>query len=90
MSKALRAVGQKYVLDGNQDPQQASPAQLSLDLPIAHLLKKFNNDDPPAEPKLVVPLSTIKKISKLLGEHAGAGHKCASTREMLGDVGKIM
>jgi hypothetical protein len=26
----------------------------------------------------------------VLGEHAGAGHKCASTREMLGDVGKIL
>ena len=64
VSKALCAVAQKYVLDGHPDPRKASPAQQSLDLPIAHLLKKFGDDDPPAEPKLAVPMSTIKKISK--------------------------
>jgi hypothetical protein len=64
VSKALIAVGQKYVLDGHQEPQQASPAKISLDLPIAHLLKKFHKEDPSAEPKLAVPMSTIQKISK--------------------------
>ena len=39
-------------------------AQKSLDLPIAHLLKKFKDDDPPTEPKLAVPMSSIKKIGK--------------------------
>ena len=31
----LRAVAQKYVLDGHCDPRRASPAQHSLNLPIA-------------------------------------------------------
>ena len=60
-SKALRAVAQKYVLEGHKDPRQSSQAQHSLDLPIAHLLKKFGDDDPPAVPKLAVLTSTVKK-----------------------------
>ena len=64
VSKALRAVAQKYVLDGHLDPQRSSSAQYSLDLPIARLLKKFGDDEPPAEPKLAVPISTIKKIAQ--------------------------
>jgi hypothetical protein len=64
VSKALHAVAQKYVLDGHSDPRQSSQAQHSLDLPIAHLLKKFGDDDPPAEPKLAIPTSTVKKIAK--------------------------
>jgi hypothetical protein len=64
VKKALRAVAQKYVLDGHQDPRRSSPAQHSLDLPIARLLKRFGNNNPPAEPKLAVPISTIKKIAK--------------------------
>ena len=47
VKKALRAVAQKYVLDGHQDPRQSSPAQHALDLPIARLLKKFGDDNPP-------------------------------------------
>ena len=56
VSKALHAVAQKYVLGGHHDPRQSSPAQQSVDLPIAHLLKRFGNNDPPAESKLAVPM----------------------------------
>ena len=61
---ALRAVAQKYVLDGYPDPQRASPAQQSLDLPIACLLKKYGDEDPPPETKLAVPISTITGIAE--------------------------
>ncbi len=37
----------KYVLGGHADPRRASPAQHTLNLPIARLIKKFGNDDPP-------------------------------------------
>ena len=59
---ALRTVAQKYVLDGHCDPRKASPAQHSLNLPIARLLKKFKDEDPPPQPKLAIPVSTIQKI----------------------------
>ena len=59
---ALRTVAQKYVLDGHCDPRKASPAQHSLNLPIARLLKKFKDKDPPPQPKLAIPVSTIHKI----------------------------
>jgi hypothetical protein len=64
VSKALRTVAQKYVLDGYPDPRKSSPAQHNLDLPLARLLKKYNDEDPPAEPKLAVPVSTVRKICK--------------------------
>jgi len=73
-AKALLAVSQKYVLDGHPDPRRSSPAQHALDLPIAHLLKKYGDDDPPAEPKLVVPLATIRKIAK---QYNLSDHHCA-------------
>ncbi len=63
----LRAVAQKYVLDGYPNPRRASPAQHSLDLPIARLLKKYGNEDPPPEPKLAVPISTITGIAENIG-----------------------
>ena len=59
---ALQAVAQKYVLDGHCDPRHASPAQHSLNLPIARLLKKFKDEDPPPQPKLAIPVSTIWAI----------------------------
>lgn len=62
---ALRAVAQKYVLDGYPDPRRASPAQQSLDLPIARLLKKYGDEDPPPQPKLAVPISTITGIAEI-------------------------
>jgi len=34
------------------------------DLPIAHLLKKFGDDNPPTEPKLAIPTLTVRKIAK--------------------------
>ena len=37
---------------------------MTYDLPLAHLLKKYNDEDPPAQPKLAVPVSTVKKICK--------------------------
>jgi hypothetical protein len=63
VEKALRHVAQKLVLDGHPDPRKASPAQQSLDLPISRLLKSFGDRDPPAEPKLAIPISTITAIS---------------------------
>ena len=42
VSVVLCAVAQKYVLDGHCDSQRASPAQHTLNLPIARLLKKIN------------------------------------------------
>jgi hypothetical protein len=64
VKKALRHVAQKLVLDGHPDPRKASPAQQSLDLPISRLLKSFGDNDPPAEPKLAIPISTITAISE--------------------------
>ncbi len=59
VAKVLRFVSQKLVLDGHPDPRRASPAQHALDLPIAWLLKKYGDEDPPPEPKLAIPISTI-------------------------------
>jgi hypothetical protein len=64
VKKALWHVAQKLVLDGHPDPRKASSAQQSLDLPISRPLKSFGNRDPPAEPKLAIPISTITTISK--------------------------
>jgi hypothetical protein len=61
---ALRSVAQKYVLDGHPDPRRASPAQHALNLPIARILKRFDDDDPPPEPKLAIPVSTITAIAR--------------------------
>ena len=61
---ALQAVTQKHVLDGYPDPRRASPAQQSLDLPIARMLKKYGDEDPPREPKLAVPISAITAIAE--------------------------
>jgi hypothetical protein len=61
---ALRHVAQKLVLDGHPNPRLASPAQHSLNLPIAWIIKKFWDEDPPAQPKLAIPVSTITAISK--------------------------
>ena len=43
----------------NNPPWLRNP--LTLDLPIAHLLKKFQDADPLPEPKLGLPMSTIKR-----------------------------
>jgi hypothetical protein len=63
VERALRHVAQRLVLDGHPDPRCASSAQQSLDLPIARLIKKYCNEDPPAEPKLAIPISTITAIA---------------------------
>jgi hypothetical protein len=60
---ALRAVSQKYVLDRHINPRCASPAQHALNLPIAHLITTFGNKDPPPQPKLAIPVSTICAIA---------------------------
>ncbi len=62
VAKALRFVSQKLVLEGHPDPRRTSPAQHALDLPIAWLLKKYGDEDPPPEPKLAIPISTITAI----------------------------
>jgi hypothetical protein len=64
VKRALRHVAQRLVLDGHPDPRRASPGQHSLDLPIAWLIKKFRDEDPPAQPKLAIPISTITALSK--------------------------
>jgi hypothetical protein len=61
---ALRSVAQKYVLGGHPDPRRASPAEHALDLPIARILKRFDDEDPAPEPKLAVPVSTITAVAK--------------------------
>ncbi len=63
VERALRHVAQRLVLDGHSDPRRASPAQQLLDLPIACLIKKYHNKDPPAEPKLAISISTITAIA---------------------------
>ena len=63
VERALRHVAQKYVLDGHPDPRRASPAQQSLDLPISRLIKHFCDNDPPAQPKLALPILTITAIA---------------------------
>jgi hypothetical protein len=63
VKRALRHVTQRLVLDGHPNPHCVSPAQQSLDLPIARLIKKYHNKDPPAEPKLAIPISTITAIA---------------------------
>jgi hypothetical protein len=69
----LRSVAQKYVLDGHPDPRWASPAQHSLNLPIARILKRFNNEDTPPAPKLAIPISLITAIATgyhFTGQHS--------------------
>ena len=61
---ALWHVAQKLVLDRHPNPRGASPAQHSLNLPIAWIIKKFRDEDPPAQPKLAIPVSTITAISE--------------------------
>lgn len=63
VERALRHVAQRLVLDGHPDPRRSSPAQQTLDLPIARLLKKYRDEDPPAEPKLAIPISTLTAIA---------------------------
>jgi hypothetical protein len=64
VERALRHVAQRLILDGHPDPRRASPAQHSLDLPIVWLIKKFRDEDPPAQPKLAIPISTITALAK--------------------------
>jgi hypothetical protein len=63
VERALRHIAQKFVLDGCPDPSKSSPAQQSLDLPISRLIKSYRDSDPPPEPKLALPISTITAIA---------------------------
>jgi hypothetical protein len=63
VTTALRAVAQRYNLDGHSDPRRASPAQHALNLPIARLIKKFKDDNPPLQPKLAILVLTIQQIA---------------------------
>jgi hypothetical protein len=62
VERALQHVTQKLVLDRHPNPRRTSPAQHTLDLPIALIIKKFCDEDPPAQPKLAIPVSTITAI----------------------------
>ncbi len=64
VERALRHVAQRLVLEGHPDPRWASPAQHALNLPIAWLIKRFRDEDPPAQPKLVILILTITALSK--------------------------
>jgi hypothetical protein len=64
VERALQHVAQKLVLDGHSNPRRASPAQHALDLPIAWIIKRFHDEDPPAQPKLAIPVSAITAISE--------------------------
>ena len=64
VERALRHVAQRIILDGHPDPRKASPAQQHLDLPISRLLKSYRDKDPPPQPKLALPVSTIEAISR--------------------------
>ncbi len=64
VERALWHIAQRIILDGHPDPRKASPAQQHLDLLIAQLLKSFHDDDPPPQPKLALPVSTIDAISR--------------------------
>jgi len=64
VERALRHVAQRIILDGHPDPRKSSPAQQHLDLPIARLLKSYRDEDPPPQPKLALPVSTIETISR--------------------------
>jgi hypothetical protein len=64
VKRALRHVAQKLILDGHSNPRRASPAQHTLDLPIAWIIKKVCDEDPPAQPKLAIPVSTITAIAE--------------------------
>jgi hypothetical protein len=63
VTTALRAVAPRYILDGHSNPCHASPAQHTLILPTARLIKKFKDNDPPPQPKLAIPVSTIRQIA---------------------------
>jgi hypothetical protein len=63
VERALRHVAQKFVLDGHPDPRRSSPAQQSLDLPISRLIKSYRDADPPAQPQLALPVSTITALA---------------------------
>jgi hypothetical protein len=64
VARALRFVSQKLILDGHFNLRCALPAQHALDLPIARLLKKYSDEDPPPEPKLAILISTITAIAE--------------------------
>ncbi len=64
VKRALRHVTQKFVLDGRPVPRKSFPAQQSLDLSISRLIKSYWDSDPPPEPKLALPISTITAIAK--------------------------
>ena len=63
VEKALRHVGQRFVLDRYPDPRRQFATGKDLDLPIARLIKKYRDEDPPAEQKLAIPVSTIETIA---------------------------
>jgi hypothetical protein len=63
VERALRHVSQRLVLDGGPDPRRSSAAQQELNLPISQLLKRFWDNNPKAEPKLAIPVSTIPAIA---------------------------
>jgi hypothetical protein len=64
VKRALRHVAQKLVLDRHPNPRKALPTQQQLDLPISWLIKRFQDSDPMAEPKLALFVLAISAISQ--------------------------
>jgi hypothetical protein len=56
LSKLLSEPSPKSMFWTDINPRRASPAQHALNLPIARLIKKFGNNDPPPQSELAFPV----------------------------------
>jgi hypothetical protein len=70
VEKALRHVAQTLLLVGYDDPRRTYGAK-ELDLPFRHLLKSYRDVDPPPQPQLALPVTTV--------ERAGAYHQAPNS-----------
>jgi hypothetical protein len=57
---ALRAIGATFELDARPNPTYRSEGKYWL--PLQRLIEGYRRDDPPAQPKLAVPISVIKHL----------------------------
>lgn len=62
VDKALRHVAQAFVLARVPDPRRQFSTTKAFDRPIELLLKKYRDTDPPKQPKLAIPVSTIETL----------------------------
>jgi len=64
VEKALRHVAQAFVLARVPDPRRQFSTTKEFDRPIALLIKKYRDEDPPPKPKLAIPVSTIETLKR--------------------------